>query len=71
MGKVSKRINPTPWSARIPQDYRRVLREYTAKTKVPVGLFFTTSGELWCERINSGAQYNYIFRTDDDKGGVK
>lgn len=54
-----------PFRARIPRPYTDSLRDHAAETGQHYGLFFTTSGDLWCERINPSAQYEYLFRTDD------
>ncbi len=61
-----------PFRAVIPAAYRHNLRQEAKRTGEHKGLFFTTSGALWVERINPSRQYEYLFRTDqDNKGGMK
>jgi hypothetical protein len=53
-----------PFRARIPKAYKDHLTKDALRTGEHRGLFFTSSGALWVERINPSREYEYLFRTD-------
>lgn len=53
-----------PFCARISEKYKEHLTKDALRTGEHTGLFFTSSGALWVERINPSREYQYLFRTD-------
>ncbi len=53
-----------PFCARISGAYKNHLTKDAIRTGEHTGLFFTSSGALWVERINPSREYEYLFRTD-------
>jgi hypothetical protein len=57
-----------PFTAIIPDHYKRMLVAQAENKGCHYGIFFDTSGRVRTERINPTAQYNYLFRTDEQQG---